>query len=312
MGAHRRLPAGRVTSFRLRYSPTPSRLAHFFSASVEAPFRSKPRSSGAPLLRDRRIFCEPNCCRTTVRSPISATSSPSAHASSASGLMSWRRIRKLQPLTPSTSFNRRATCSPVIKVTATPPRISVKVVSNGCERRSSVVFCLSSVGGRRLPSGALMSRTPGDVVDDAEDGGGVYLELGRQGLHADLPWNVAAPDFCDLPNCQLGGGVLLPAQPRSVLHQLADVPLSASLHLPISSVVCRCPKEQMIWPDASRVVATVTNEQSVRDGTIKQQPCEAVGGVSLSRPANLSISLPLTLTSPFPALARSIDALPKA
>src|SRR5437016_13709615 len=50
---------------RLRYSPTPSKLAHFFIASVAAPFRSKPRSSGAPLLRDRLIFCDPNCCRVT-------------------------------------------------------------------------------------------------------------------------------------------------------------------------------------------------------------------------------------------------------
>jgi hypothetical protein len=64
------------------------------------------------VLRDRLIFCEPNCWRVTVLPSMSATISPSAQTSSASAWISWRRMRKLQPETPSTSFSRETTCSP--------------------------------------------------------------------------------------------------------------------------------------------------------------------------------------------------------
>src|SRR5215217_366421 len=81
------LPRPGGGSFFQRYKATPISEAHFFRASVAAPFRSNPMSSGVPLDRERLTFWLPNCWRVTVRPSIETVSSPSAQHSSASAWM---------------------------------------------------------------------------------------------------------------------------------------------------------------------------------------------------------------------------------
>src|SRR5262249_38953078 len=110
---------------------------------------------------------------------MSATISPSVHTSSASAWISWRRMRKLQPPTPRTSFRRETTCSPEMKVTSMPPRTSVKVTSNGAE--SCAYFAAAAEASSSISNICSRGYAPRPLPASIFEGG-TNLYLGADGI----------------------------------------------------------------------------------------------------------------------------------
>lgn len=83
------------------------------------------------------------------------------------------------------------------------------------------------------------------------------------------------------------------------------------LRVPISRVVLRGAKEEMIWPDAGRVVATMTNLYAIGDRAVGQFPGDAVSQVVLAPFVEGAVSTRRSIASPFPTAIAFLDIRPE-
>lgn len=81
----------------------------------------------------------------------------------------------------------------------------------------------------------------------------------------------------------------------------------------ISAVVSRRSEKEMIYSDATGVVALVANEHPIRDSSVFKLPCPPVC-IHMEPTLNSEISVPVLVleSCPFPAVRTSYDLLPKA
>jgi hypothetical protein len=81
----------------------------------------------------------------------------------------------------------------------------------------------------------------------------------------------------------------------------------------VSRIVCRRSQEQVIGPDAWRVVAVVTDEHAIRDRAVGQLPYNAVRHVGLmGANANRPVPEGRRGAGPHPTPLRSLDLFPEA
>lgn len=144
----------------------------------------------------------------------------------------------------------------------------------------------------RIAWGTLSNVLPAAPSDDAKDRLTADAEFARKGGDAVSPTALAMPlaNLDDEIRCQFRRMHTLPSH-------------HAPLRGGVSGVVCHRSEEQMCRVDAGRVVAVVTDKQTVRDQTVVQFPGRAMGQQGRTASVELAVSLAGFTGRPHPALA---------
>lgn len=87
---------------------------------------------------------------------------------------------------------------------------------------------------------------------------------------------------------------------------------AASLLLHVSKIVCIGSKPQVLRPDTRGDIATVKDEEAVRNRAEGKYPRGSVGGNMLTEVRHFAVTGAVHGTSPDPAIPRSIDFWPEA
>lgn len=116
-----------------------------------------------------------------------------------------------------------------------------------------------------------------------------------------LRYTVAAKlaDFSHLIGSEARGVHGLTFNAISVIH--------SALRYHVARIVRHCPKPQMIWIDASRIIsvwAVMQNVQPIRDGAVGQFPRDSVGEIGAGRPIQNAVTIGICASAPQPALIR--------
>lgn len=151
-----------------------------------------------------------------------------------------------------------------------------------------------------LDDGETLDVMPSLALDNGASGSEVNIILLAEPFegHAAL---IPASQGDDLPLCESS----LPAS-------AATDWVVAPLHSPIDSIGSRITKKQMGRAHTGRVVTTVQDMRSTRDGAINQHPCYAVGFfIPMTLNAKDPISVLIMSGCPNPTSSRLVNLCPK-